>query len=500
MKRKVLLLLLWCIGAILFPLSTFAVSGYVGDQFDLARPNVPYNATKIKSVTWSGQYSSGISCYETSTGLHVTITSFFTGSISISCEINYEWQSGDRTLTSRVSKSYSVMCSQVDINVYNEQMTMKAGQTERISYSLSPSKNVTLTFESSNTSVATVSSSGEVKAVGQGTATITIKQNMGYSAYCYVTVTEPVAATSVSLPATAEVYAYSSIVLKATIQPTEATSTLKWKSGDTRIATVDQSGKVTGNAPGTTTVTVTTDNDLSASCEVTVKDVDRTPRSFDIGDEFSQKAVYVGDTWKVAYTVMPSYANYTLSWTSSDESVAKVSAYGEVEALRQGTARITGSIEGSSLTGYCDVTVKGVPNVLTIWFVNGQRTDIQLSEHINMIHQGAKFVVKSATVDVEYDDIDVSKFSLESDGSNDTGVKPIRLNDSARGMMSYDGNAIFLSGFPPNSAVQLFTVKGQASGTYRIGQNGSLTIPVDGLPRGIHLVKTESITYKIIKK
>jgi phosphosulfolactate synthase (CoM biosynthesis protein A) len=66
--------------------------------------------------------------------------------------------------------------------------------------------------------------------------------------------------------------------------------------------------------------------------------------------------------------------------------------------------------------------------------------------------------------------------------------------------MNFDGNAIRLSGFTPGSIVQLFTVDGQYVDSYRIGQDGSLIISLDGLKRGVHIVKTESITYKIIKK
>jgi hypothetical protein len=145
------------------------------------------------------------------------------------------------------------------------------------------------------------------------------------------------------------------------------------------------------------------------------------------------------------------------------------------------------------------VTVKGIPNVLTIWLANGKRSDIKLSEQINMTFEEEKFIVKSATVDVEYDALDVKKLSLESDGSEETGVQKLMTGETT-GTMNFDGNAIRLSGFSPNSIVQLFTVNGQAEGGYRMGQDGSLTISVDGLTRGIHIVKIESITYKIIKK
>jgi len=488
-------------GTFLFPLSSFAASysGYVGDSFELKQPSVSILAKKIKSVTWSGTYHDGISCYEMSGYLKVTITSYFESLVTINCDVAYEWESNGGTYTGHSRESYSIRCNPVEINVSNPNMTMKVGQEQAISYELSPQKGAKLTFTSNDTGVATVDNLGYVKAVGVGSARITIKQNMGDDAYCNVTVTEPVAATSISLPEEAAVEVYSTRMLYPTLQPSEANPTLKWTSADTSIASVDQNGKVTGNNPGTTTITVTTDNNLSASCTLTVKDVDRTPKQFSIDDVFSQKTMYVGDSWRIPYTVTPSYANYTMRWTSSNESVATVDFRGYVTAKKQGTTRITGSIDGTKLTASCDITVKGIPNVLTVWFATGQRTDIRLDDNINMVVEADKFIVKSNTVDVEYDALNVRKFSLESDGSEETGIKTVKTSDTA-GAMNYDGNAIRLSGFSPNSSVQIYAVSGQTDGNYRIGQDGSLTIPVDGLTRGIHIVKTESITYKIIKK
>ena len=497
-------MLLCCIGTIMYPLSSFAVqtsfSGYVGDEFELHQPSVSILAKKIKSVTWSGQYSDGISCYEISGYLKVRITSYFESSKTITCDVAYEWESNGGKFTGHSRESYTIRCNPVEIIVNNPNMTMKVGQEQAISYQLSPSKGASLTFKSSDYNVATVDNSGYVKAVGVGSARITIEQNMGFSATCNVTVTEPIAATSISLPAEATVDVYSSKMLYPTLQPSEANPTLTWKSSDVSIASVDQNGKVTGNVPGTATITVTTDNNLSASCTLTVKDVDRTPRQFSFVQESLRKSIYVGETYRMRYEVMPSYANYTLRWTSSDESVATVNSFGQVTALRPGTTRISAAIDGSTLTDYCDLTVKGTPNVFTIWFATGQRTDIKLSENINMAVAADKFIIKSTTVDVEYDAIDVAKFSLENDGSEETGVKAVNTAKTVEGAMSYDGNAIRLSGFLPGSSVQIFALNGQTVGNYRIGQDGSLTIPLDGLTRGIHIVKTESITYKIVKK
>ena len=501
MKQKLRLLLLCCMGVLWLPNTALAESGYVGDEFNLSRPSVfvayPYRVLEIQNVSWDYDHSY-FSCSQTSGGLHVKITKYFETSKTITCEVRYKWgtSDGSKYWTSTEIKYYSVFCNAVNIDVSD--MTLKVGQTRRIDYYASP-KTPDITFVSNNSSVASVNSYGEVTAYQVGSATITLKQNMGPNATCTVNVTEPVPPTSISLPSTQSVDVYSSVTLHATLQPADANPTLSWSSDNSSIARVDQNGLVTGVSPGKTKITATTDNGLSASCEMTVTDVDRTPKTFDIADEFSEKTVYVGEFWKLEYTVTPSYANYNLLWTSSDESVAKITAGGYVQALKQGTARITGTIDGFSLTDYCDIIVKGIPNIFTVWLADGQRTDIKLTKNVKVVYEGEKFIIKSDDVNVEYAASDVKKYSLENDGTTDTAIKAVSQSEG-EGTMNFDGNAVRLAGFHPNATVQIYGIGGQAEGSYRIGSDGTLILSVDGMTTGIHIIKAESITYKIIKK
>lgn len=75
---------------------------------------------------------------------------------------------------------------------------------------------------------------------------------------------------SIWLPATATVAAGESITLAPVINPYGVETTLTWDSGTVAKATVDTTGKVTGVAAGTSVITVTTANGLSAQCTVTV--------------------------------------------------------------------------------------------------------------------------------------------------------------------------------------------------------------------------------------
>ena len=155
--------------------------------------------------------------------------------------------------------------------------SISIGGTSQLEVSYTPLdtnvKNVTWT--SSNSSVATVSNTGLVTGVAQGSATITATAeapNGIVTATRSITVT-PIAVTSVSLDTnSASVKVGKTVTLVATVYPTNATNrNVTWTSSTTTVATVSSSGVVTGVAAGNATITVkTADGNKTAQCVVTV--------------------------------------------------------------------------------------------------------------------------------------------------------------------------------------------------------------------------------------
>ena len=85
------------------------------------------------------------------------------------------------------------------------------------------------------------------------------------------TVKKTTAPTKVALNKTsATLVKGKSLTLKATLTPAKAATKLSWSSSDTKVATVNQSGKVTAVKKGTATITVKTSNGKKATCKVTV--------------------------------------------------------------------------------------------------------------------------------------------------------------------------------------------------------------------------------------
>ena len=153
-------------------------------------------------------------------------------------------------------------------------LTLDVGKSDTLTATVEPEKatNKNVTWESSNTSVATVEN-GVVTAVGAGSTTIKATVD-GKSAECSVTVnaaTVPVTGVSLNKN-TLELYTGKRETLIATVEPSDATNpAVNWSSDKPEVATVE-GGTVTAKAAGTATITVTTvDGGFTAICTVTVR-------------------------------------------------------------------------------------------------------------------------------------------------------------------------------------------------------------------------------------
>lgn len=163
------------------------------------------------------------------------------------------------------------------VQLSQTKMTLQAGDTLTLTVIVSPANatDKTVTWKSSDTSVATVSSSGVVKAIKEGEATITATAG-GKSATCQVTVKpNVVAVTSVTLSASElSLKVGDSQTLTATVSPSNATDkNVTWKSSNTSVATVSSSGVVKATGVGNAVITATAGG-KSATCQVKVKQED----------------------------------------------------------------------------------------------------------------------------------------------------------------------------------------------------------------------------------
>ena len=169
-----------------------------------------------------------------------------------------------------------------------------------------------------------------------------------------------VAVTGVTVaPATLTLEVGQTGALTATVAPATATNkAVTWTSSAPAIATVDASGTVKGIAPGTATITVkTADGGKTATCAVTVKEAAAPPVKV-TGITLNYSSITVnGDLERVQLiaTVAPATAtDQSLTWTSSDASVASVDGAGLVTIRKKGKATVTAKAnDGSGVSASC---------------------------------------------------------------------------------------------------------------------------------------------------
>lgn len=197
----------------------------------------------------------------------------------------------------------------------------------------------TVTYTTSNKAVATVSSTGVVKGVKDGTAVITA--NCGNAtATCKVTVKAP----SVKFAKkSAVVYKGKTATVKATLA---GVSSVTYKSSNTKIATVNsKTGTVKGIKAGTVTITATSGK-LKATYKLTVKNPTFTLTK-------SSATIAKGKTTTIRSKATPVS---TVTYTSSNKKVATVTGKGVVKGISKGKATIT--VKCNGITKKFVVTVK----------------------------------------------------------------------------------------------------------------------------------------------
>lgn len=274
-------------------------------------------------------------------------------------------KSGTTTITWRTKKGnkkagsikITVKAAKVSkIKLNATKKTLKAGASYQLKTVITPSYayNKKLTFKSSNTKVATVTSKGKITAKAYGKATITVTARDGSKKKAKIVITVPAVKVSkvtiTNKPSALTVG--ETFVLGTAVTPSNATNkTLAYTSSNTTVATIDAAGKIVAKAAGTTVITAKAKDgsNKAASFTLTVK-AKSVAYTYEIKDA-SGSAV----TLKEAKTLTIKYDGKTK--VLSENTMNKVREY-----LAAPTASL---VEWSSITNQTfdvdgtTVTVKG---------------------------------------------------------------------------------------------------------------------------------------------
>lgn len=146
--------------------------------------------------------------------------------------------------------------------------------------------------------------------------------------------------------------------LTVTVKPEKAQPVLVWNSSDENIVTVTD-GVVIARKAGNAVVKVSVKDqqDLYAVCEYTVLDPDVDMQTLDILEE--PIVLRPGGHQQLTVNFTPENQNEMILWSSTNESVARVSPRGKVEALKVGFAKIIATSERTGVADTAVVSVEG---------------------------------------------------------------------------------------------------------------------------------------------
>lgn len=329
---------------------------YAGSSLTLDAYVLPLNASN-PTITWGTSDSTKATVVD---GV-VTTKVFSTDSDDYPAKVTITATAGSYSASCVITLKYATQLTSVSLN--KTSASMSVGDTMTLTATTRPSTatNATLKWTSSDTSVATVDSSGKITALAAGNVTITVSATDGSDKYaeCSISVST-VNVLIVSLSSTSlSLVEGNSATLTASVYPSNATnSTIQWSSSNTSIATVDSSGTVTArNVTGYTIITAsaTDGSGKFAECVVIAKaKIAVTGITLNYGTSLD---LLLGDSTTLVATVLPSTAtNSTVTWSSSNTSVATIDSDGLLSSVALGETTITATADGKSVTMAVTVT------------------------------------------------------------------------------------------------------------------------------------------------
>lgn len=273
---------------------------------------------------------------------------------------------GEFVLDNSVTKVTTERALVQTITLDKSELSLIVGDSWQLNADVQPyfASTKELKWTSSNPSVAIVSSTGVVTAIGIGSATISAAaiDGSGVKTECMVSVSGVPVSSIVLSRQSASLKATETVTLSATVNPANATDkSVVWSSLNNEIAIVDENGVITAKSIGETIVLATSvsNPEVTAECHITVVP---TPVTEIILNKKSI-SIQVGETFEFTATVLPETAtNKNVSWSSTNPEFASVESNGVVTAYAIGTTTINALAEdGSGILASATVNVIPTP-------------------------------------------------------------------------------------------------------------------------------------------
>lgn len=239
-------------------------------------------------------------------------------------------------------------------------------------------------WTSSDDTVATVSSDGEVKSLKTGSVTITAEKDGYKDATCVVNIVpNAFRITDSEGNKVEQIKAGQTVNLQVWDLSNTAQPNFKWTSSDSSATVVESTGVLTGVAPGRATITATKGG-CTVTCEVTVE---KTPLT--IEEKNGATKFYVGKTYQLVASA--DGAEMTdVTWASDDNKAIAINKdTGEMTVLAAGvgkTITVTATPDKPDLYAAATLDVKAQANALVITDKSGNAVSaVNVNETVDLV-------------------------------------------------------------------------------------------------------------------
>ncbi len=245
-------------------------------ELDKSEVTINSNETVALNATFVPSNTTDVNVhYSTSNANVATVDKWgnVTGKGNGTATITVTTLDGGFTDTCEVTVGGATLATGVTLSKF--EITLDVNATETLSATVTPddASVKAVNWTSENVAVATVDEIGKITAVGPGTTNIvaTAADGSGVSAKCSVKV-NAIPVTSVTFDKTeVNMEAMDEATISATVLPENASfKTVTYISSDTNVATVDENGVIKARSVGTTTITASVKDGVSATCTVNV--------------------------------------------------------------------------------------------------------------------------------------------------------------------------------------------------------------------------------------
>ncbi|MCD8287100.1 MAG: Ig-like domain-containing protein [Clostridia bacterium] len=414
-----------------FTVDTDSATMSQGDTKSINVTAAPSNATD-KSFTATSSNEASVTVTVNTDGTSITVTAVAAGSATITITAN-DGSGVSVTITITVSGSEP---EPTEPTVQSVTLTPSAAQsiyvdgtvqfTATVTMSDSSSYTGTVTWTSSESTVASVSETGLVSGLTAGTTTITATAGDVTSTGVAVTVSEiPAEPTVVSVsitPATEQaIYVDGTVQFTATVTMSDGSTydgTVSWTSTDETVASVSEDGLVTGLTAGTTYIYATADGVDSDQVLVTVSEIPAEPTVLSVSISPSDaQDILVGGTVQFSAEVTMSRGDYdgTISWTSTDETVASVSEDGLVTGFTAGTTYIYATADGVNSVQVAVTVSEPEPTVESV-VIDSSNIELNVGEYTTLTATVTMSDGSTYTGEISWTSSESTVASVDEDG------------------------------------------------------------------------------------